>query len=95
MPVPYDPEEIQDFQPATKLPFMIQSVTMLPDHSMEIQYINDETDVKANGAVHVHHLLVPPVEDYRDNIIAIRNAASFLVADVLQDWDNLDAEPME
>jgi hypothetical protein len=90
--VPFDPAGIAEFKPARALPFHISSINLNPDGSLEIQYLDKEVDVKAIGAVLMHSLLVPPTEDYADNIQSIRDAAGFLVADVTEDWDNLEPD---
>lgn len=89
MSIPFDPAQISQFQPVRPVPFHISSITLNPDGSLEIQYLDKEADVKAIGAVLLHSLLVPATEDYAENIESIRNAAGFLVADVMEDWENL------
>lgn len=95
MSVPFDPAAVAEFQPARRLPYDVQAINATPDGGLEITYVNPDQDVKTIGAILVHSLLVPATEDYAENIDAVLGAASFLVADVLQDWDDLEPLPKE
>jgi hypothetical protein len=61
------------------------------DDGMSIEYVDTAADIKANGLLMNHALLVPDTNDYHDAMEALRLAAGDFLDDVLNDWDA--AEP--
>lgn len=70
---------------------LIQSVAVSPDGGLQIGYYAPGTDVKANGVILLSTLVVPPDDEYDDEIEAVLDAIKHLVADVLEDFANLPA----
>ncbi len=70
----------------------INSVGLLPE-GLEIHYMRLPADVRKNGLVWQHVVLVPRESDYDDEIEAVQLALHELLADVLE--DEALAEPIE
>lgn len=60
------------------------------EEGVSLEFINFDNDVKVNGAVLNHALLVPDNSDYHDGIMALRTAAIELLDDVMDDWPRLE-----
>lgn len=73
----------------------IQQLIIGQDDSLQIGFYTPSSDLKAVGVAQLHTLLVPPLADYADEITAVLDAIKHLVADVLEDWENLEAEEPE
>lgn len=71
----------------------IQNVSFDPDGDLHISYFFPQTDTKTAGLAHLHTLLIPVGFDYDDEINAVIDAISYLVRDVLDDWDKLESPP--
>lgn len=69
----------------------VQAITVGPDGGLQIGYYTPSTDVKANGVILLSNLIVPPGDEYDDEIEAVLDAIKHLVADVLEDFPNLEA----
>ena len=70
---------------------MIQHVSVEPDGGLQIGFFQTHKDIKANGVVHMHTLLIPADDDYDDEIDAILEAVRYAVRDVMEDLPNLEA----
>lgn len=70
---------------------IVQSVMVGPDGGLQIQFYTPEADVKANGVIQLHTLIVPAEDDYDDEIEEIVSKIKFLITDVLEDMPNLPA----
>lgn len=70
----------------------IKSITF-EDEGVVINYITPKQDIKANGVVVNHVLLVPYDDDYEDEIEALFEASHALLEDVLEDLPQLDPMP--
>lgn len=70
---------------------IIQQITVEPDGGLQIGFYRPHDDIKANGVLHLHTLLIPADDDYDDEIEAVLDAARFAVRDVLEDLPNLEA----
>ncbi len=70
---------------------LIQNLVVGPDGGVQIGFYTPSEDVKANQVVHLHTLVVPPNDEYDDEIEAAIEAIKHLVADVLEDLPNLPA----
>jgi hypothetical protein len=68
---------------------LVQSVAVMPDGGLQIGYYTPERDVKEHGVVGLHTLIVPAGFEYDDEIDAVINAVTYLINDVLQDWESM------
>jgi hypothetical protein len=71
----------------------IDSVRFLENGGVVISYATLPGDSRANTALMMaHQLAIDPIENYRDEIEAVRQAAQELLEDVLEDWAQLPAD---
>lgn len=70
---------------------IIQSVAIEPDGGLQISFYRPQEDIKGNGVLHMHTLVIPADDDYDDEIEAVLEAARYAVRDVLEDIPNLEA----
>lgn len=68
---------------------LIHAVTFDDAGGMTVEYMVPRDDVKANGIVTSHAISIPAGDDYDDEIEFVRAAAQHLLADVLDDLDDL------
>ena len=78
-------------QENTMIERLIQHLTIGPDDGLQIGYLTPEQDVKASGVMLLHTLIIPPGDQYDDEIEAVLAAIKHLVADVLEDFPDLPA----
>lgn len=70
----------------------ITGINLLPD-GIEIGYIRYPQDIRKNGLIWQHQVLVPFGSDYEDEIEAFTEAVQALLTDALDDEDR--AEPID
>jgi hypothetical protein len=70
---------------------LIRNLAVEPDGALQIDWYDPATDVKANGAIQIHTLVVPAGQDYDQEISDVMDTIKYCVLDVLDDWDKLDA----
>jgi hypothetical protein len=70
----------------------IQEIRLERGGGVQIAYFDVRKDIKQNGVIHLHNLIVPEGDQYDDEIEAVRGAAVHLVNDVLEDLPHLKAE---
>lgn len=68
---------------------VVQNIVLDPDGETEVSYYLPETDVKSPGLARMQTLIIPKGFRYDDEIDAVVEAAQHLVADVLEDFDDL------
>lgn len=68
--------------------WLISGVEFTPD-GVSITYGSPSRDLKANGVMHSHTLHVPHGDEYDDEVDAVLDAATALLADVLEDLDQM------
>ncbi len=60
------------------------------EDGVTINYIEPESDVRGQGIVHLHTLMIPSTADYADEMRDVLAAAEYLLGDALDDWERLD-----
>lgn len=70
----------------------LAGIEFLPE-GVSLTYVRLPKDVRKNGLVWQHRVLVPSDSDYDDEIETLHDAAQALLADVLDDEDR--AEPID
>jgi len=70
----------------------LAAVEFLPE-GVSLAYVRVPADIRKNGLMWQHRVLVPHGSDYDDEIEALHDAAQALLADVLDDEDR--AEPID
>jgi hypothetical protein len=73
----------------------VRSITFDPDGSATIEYLSPEEDLRVNGVILNHAMLVPSCDDYDGGIDDARNAALALLDDVLSDLVRVPAVDLE
>ncbi len=69
----------------------IQEIRVIPDGGMQIAYYDTTQDIKQNGVIRLHNLIVPEGDEYDDELRAVTDAAIYLVRDVLEDLPHMEA----
>lgn len=64
---------------------LVRGVTFDPDGSVVVEYCAPDQDLKANGVVVNHILMVPVGDQYDDEIETVLTAIQALLVDVLED----------
>lgn len=72
---------------------VINGVEVTPEGGLVIAYGRFPRDVRKNGLMWTHQVMVPPGSDYDDEIEAVTEALQALLVDVLEDEET--AEPVE
>lgn len=73
----------------------IHSISFQPNGDVAIEYVVPRDDVKVNGLMHQHAVIIPADDDYDDEIENVQEAAQHLLLDVLDDLKNLPALELE
>lgn len=68
---------------------VVQTVQLQPDGGLQVSYYLPETDLKANGVLHMHTVIIPFGDQYDDEIETFRDALVQVLLDVLDDLPNL------
>lgn len=71
---------------------VVQTVQLQSDGGVQVSYYLPETDLKANGVLHMHTVIIPAGDQYDDEIGAFRDALTHLLLDVLDDLPTLPTE---
>jgi hypothetical protein len=68
----------------------IQHVACDPDGGLQVGYFDAAgPDIKENGVLHMHTLIVPVGDEYDDELRAVHEALRYLVNDVLEDLPHM------
>ncbi len=67
----------------------VQNVAFETDGTAHIAYFDLDEDVKSNGLIHSHTLIVPAGADYDDEIRTLMEAVHALIADAADDLRRL------
>lgn len=76
-------------RPPTPNTVVVQTVQLQPDGGLQVSYYLPETDLKANGVLHMHTVIIPFGDQYDDEIETFRDALVHVLLDVLDDLPNL------
>jgi hypothetical protein len=71
----------------------ITTVHLETDGSVQVSYCLPQVDLKVNGVVHMHSVLIPSGANYEDELTNFRDALVYMVRDVLEDLETLEAMP--
>jgi hypothetical protein len=70
----------------------IQEIRVISDGGLQVAYYHANADIKKNGVIHLHNLIVPEGDQYDDEIRAVIDAAVYFVRDVLEDLPDMPNE---
>jgi hypothetical protein len=89
VPDPHDvlPDRTSDHYP------LVQDISVGDDGGLIVTYTIPAYDMKANGLMQQHQLIIPAGEDYDDEIAAVLDATVHLIRDALDDLPRLMSLP--
>lgn len=68
---------------------VIRAIQFLPDDDVIIEYFTPEQDIKSNGLLLSHQILLPGAGDYYEHLDVILDTAQALLVDGLDDHERL------
>lgn len=65
---------------------VVQAINFLPDGSVSLQYTTPSVDVRQNGLIANHVLLIPDTDEYLDDLDLLRRQAERVLDGAIEDF---------